>query len=178
MHKHLQVHIGHGVVYGLYLLQTEFARQDGTVESQCLQPSYLFRTARVTLRAGVQFAGPTVFSFPELSQHAHVLQQQGIDACLTQAFCHADSILQFRVVDDGVHRYVHPGTVAVCIVAQLAYVFVRVAGCSTCPETGCAYIDGIGSVAYRRHSTLQVLGRCQQFQCSHFFCILYFRKLW
>jgi hypothetical protein len=53
------------------------------------------------------------------------------------------------------------------ILAERTDVIHTIAGCRPGTKTRSTYINGIGTVVNSRDATLQILGRCQQFQFPH-----------
>ena len=123
---------------------------------------HLLRRAVVHLRAGMQGDRRQV----QLCD-AHILYDKRIHPDAVQVPYHRLGGFQFVFFQDGIHRNVNAHTVQMGITHQCRDVVQRVSGSSTCSETGCPDIHGIRSVVDGFDSTLQVLGRSQQFDSPH-----------
>ena len=75
MYESLQRHVD-GCGYPGYLVETELAGEYKLREARLLQETGLFRSADVTLCAGMQSYGRNVES-----QQSHILHYQRVDAC-------------------------------------------------------------------------------------------------
>ena len=129
----------------LDLLQGEFTSQDDTTETLIAKPFRLLRGTGITLGAGMKFTEPSIVG-SDFRQHAHVLQEDGIDTYLVEFGNHLQCVFQLIVIDDGVDGDVNLRLKLVGVVTKLLDVFQRVAGCRACPETRGTDIDGIGSM--------------------------------
>ncbi len=110
-------------------------------------------------------------------EHAHILQQQGIHTNLVEFYYHLERILQFLLIDDGVHRDMHLGSILMGILAKLPDVVQRIAGGRARTETRRTDVHGIRTMVDSSDAALQILGRSQQFQCpdSFLFRVFVFR---
>ena len=73
-------------------------------------------------------------------------------------------ILQFGIVDNGIDRYIHLDTITMSILTELSDVIDRIPRSSPGTMMLRTNVDGIGSMIDSSHTTLQILGRCQQFK--------------
>ena len=173
--EHLQFDLGHRIVDGTDVLQGKLAGQHHTTESQAAEPSYFFYRAIIGLCRSVERES-TVRGYMvdgrrlvETSRiHPHILHEDGIDAYRLELVDEAKRVVEFIVVDDGVHRDVDLRIKLMRIAAQLGDVVNRVAGCHTSAEAVGTDINSISTVVDGSHATSQVLGWCQQFDGSYF----------
>ena len=100
----------------------------------------------------------------EGTDERHVLNEDGIDACLCQLVEQAAGVVELIVVDDGVDGDVDLDAVGTGIVAELADVVDAVAGGGTGTEALGTDVDGVGTVVNGGYATFQVLGGSQQFE--------------
>ena len=87
------------------------------------------------------------------------MHKDGIDTYLSQLLKQLAHILEFIIVEDGVHRYIDFGTKGVRIVTETADVIDCITNGSTRPKTGGSYIDSVGTVVNGRNAALKILCR-------------------
>ena len=148
MDEHLELHIGHGGMNGLYLTDRELASQYCPMKAQRLKPLHLVGSPGVALGAGMQeLCPPALCRQRALAlkgiEHTHVLQQQGIDTGCLQLLNHLQGVPDLRIVDYGVDRDMHLGMKLMGVVAQLTDILDRVTRSRTGTKLGCSDIYGI-----------------------------------
>ena len=111
-------------------------------------------------------------------QDSHILNQDGIHPGFVKLVYQTPGSLQLVIIDNGVDgdKNLHPELVG--IRTELADVVNAVA--RRCPGTKarCPDIDGICTVVDSSETTLQILGRCQQFQRGKVLQMIHFYLIW
>ena len=164
VHKHLQLHLRHLRVDGGHLVDGELACQHGATEALLPQPFHLLGGARIGLGGGMEAEAK---GLQAVGGQAHVLDEHGVDLRIGQLAKQLKGLGQFVVVEQGVHGGIDLGIVLMGILAEGGNVGHAVAGSSTRTKEWRSDVDRVGAMVDSRHATLQVLGRCQQFQFFH-----------
>ncbi len=169
MHEDLKLHLWHGIVDGLDFLDRQLPGKHRAREAKVAKPRHFFRRAVVHLGGRVEQRGA-----PHLAQsHAahgergHVLHEDGIHPDLGKPRDELLRGIELVVIDDGVDGDIHFRPELMGEVAQGTDVADAVACRGARAEVVGADIHGIGTVADGGNAALQVLGRGQEFQCSH-----------
>ncbi len=168
MDKHFQLDIRNGSMNSCNFLNGQLTGQYHTTETQVAQPAHLLGRSVVSLGRSMQ--GET-YPLPlpkgrEQRQNAHVLHEDGVDACFLQVTQKLAGGIELSIVKDGVNSDVDTHSVRMGILAKLADVIGTVANSSASSELAGTDVHGISSMIYGSHSALQILGGCQQFQLS------------
>ena len=100
-------------------------------------------------------------------EQGQILCDEGIDTGFVKLTDHLFGFAQFIVVENGVERDVDAGAIQMGKIANVAYVFDRVAGCGTRPEGGASYIYGIRAATNGFESGFRIFGGTKQFYGSH-----------
>ena len=169
MHKHFELHLGHGIVYGLYLLHRQLSRQHRAREAKLAEPRHLFRRAVVHLRGRVQerHAPHLPQCLATHGKRRHVLHEEGIDANLGKLGNELLGGIKLVVIYNGIDGDIDLRAKKMGKVAQGMDVGDAVACRGTRAKVVGTDIHGIGTVTNGGNAALKVLGWRQEFQCSH-----------
>ena len=113
----------------------------------------------VGLGAGVEFDGREV-----AFEQTEVLDDGGIDTGVVELMQHGDGIVNLVVKKEGVDGGEDAAMVKVGVVGQLLDVLDGVAGCYAGTESGCADVDGVGTMIDGFATLFKVFGGREEFQ--------------
>ena len=152
MDKDLQLDVRHLTMDVGNLADRQFTGQDYAAEAQRAEPGYLLCRTVVCLSGGMK--GQSWIH----CQDSHVLNQNGINACISQVGQELASGRQLIVVENGVDGNVDLGLKLVGIETELANVGYAVACGSPRPKAVSPNVDCVCTVVNGRNSTLQIAG--------------------
>ena len=158
----LESHLRHGLVYGTYVIDGEFAREHRLFVAVSLAREHVGSGAVVHLCGSMN-------GYLAVGQQsdARVLDDERIHAYIRQRVYHGLRVSQLIVTQEGVYGDIDTHSEHVCIGHEAPDVGHGIACRGTCAEARCPDIYGVGAMLDGLYAAGDVACRCQQLNVSH-----------
>ena len=166
MYKDLKFDVGYLAVNPSYLIGRKFTSKHNAGKAQVTQPAHFLRSTVIGLRRSMELErigrSLTILRF-HFTQQRHILHEDSIDTSLCQLLYELSGGFKFIVIEDSVYSNIYLHTKRTGIVTKTTDVVDTVPNSRTGSKTRGTDINGICTMVYGRHATLQILGGRKKF---------------